>query len=51
MGERWDPKGPGFARTHPSPGDRLAEVRAEVGAPAGTSGKRQARFDDAVGGL
>jgi adenylate cyclase len=26
MGERWDPSGPGFARTHPSPGDRLKSV-------------------------
>ncbi|MBC8424348.1 M48 family metalloprotease [bacterium] len=53
MGARWDPQGPGFARTHPSPGDRQAKVRTEVGdSPAGgVPPRRQARFDAAVGGL
>ncbi len=28
MDERWEPDGPGLARTHPSPSDRLRDVRA-----------------------
>ncbi|MBU0742687.1 M48 family metallopeptidase [bacterium] len=53
MDRRWDPKGHGFERTHPSPKDRLGKVRGTV--PAGAAGaapaKRAARFADAVGGL
>ncbi len=53
MQSRYDPSGPGFARTHPSPADRIAGLEASVrdAAPADPPAKRQRRFVAAVGGL
>ncbi len=51
MQRRWDPKGPGFARTHPSPKDRIATIepllagKADPAVPA----VRVARFDKTLG--
>ena len=44
--------GPGFAKTHPSPDDRIAEVRSLITATAGKISKeRQHRFETATAGL
>ncbi len=53
MDQRWDPKGPGFARTHPSPSDRLGKVQALLTGTAETAqpAVRAARFQGAVGGI
>lgn len=53
MDKRWKPDGPGFARTHPSPRDRIADVRplltgAEAAAPPAA---RQERFATRLGGI
>jgi predicted Zn-dependent protease len=53
MGKSWNPSGPGFARTHPSPADRLKDVgpsfagRGPVAAPA----PRTQRFGTALAGV
>jgi beta-barrel assembly-enhancing protease len=53
MAKRWNPSGPGFARTHPSPNDRLKDVapsfagRGPVAAPA----PRAQRFATALAGV
>lgn len=53
MAKRWNPTGPGFARTHPSPNDRLKEVGSafagvgSVNAPA----PRTQRFQTALKGV
>ncbi len=46
MGERWNPSGPGFARTHPSPGDRVDEVSGAMPAadPTPANAARETRF-------
>ena len=53
MGERWKPSGPGFARTHPSPDDRVKSVRS--GIPEAdvvpTPAARQTRFAANLGGI
>jgi predicted Zn-dependent protease len=53
MDARYVPSGPGFARTHPSPKDRIAGLAASVRDAAAPEppAKRQRRFDAAVGGL
>lgn len=52
MDAKWDPHGPGFMRTHPSPDDRLGEVRGAAGSGGGsTPSARAARFAAAVGDL
>jgi len=49
MEARWDPKGPGFARTHPSPSDRLARIGGEATGDAEVVDARQERFARALG--
>jgi predicted Zn-dependent protease len=53
MDRRLEPGGPGFARTHPAPGDRIADVRPLVsGPPHGpVPAARTLRFETAVGGI
>ena len=53
MDRRWDPQGPGFARTHPSPSDRLGKVQALLAGAGETTppAARQARFQGALGGI
>lgn len=53
MNKRWKPGGLGFAKTHPSPKDRLADVRPLLTgpAPAAAPAKRLQRFDEALGGI
>ncbi len=53
MNRRWDPHGPGFARTHPSPRDRIEHV-APVAGPAADRQSRPAtrdRFAAAMSGI
>ena len=54
MGETWDPDGPGFAQTHPSPSDRIDIVRGAIGSyrhtPVATNIRRR-RFDAALGSM
>lgn len=53
MAARWNPSGPGFARTHPSPNDRLKDVRpsfAEYG-PLTAPAPRAQRFATALDGV
>jgi predicted Zn-dependent protease len=54
MDERLDPEGPGFARTHPDPRDRIRDIQADPGG----SGPRveptpvqEQRYRDALGNL
>jgi len=51
MDERWKPTGPGFARTHPSPGDRISTVKPDVPEvnAAPPTAARNRRFAAAVG--
>lgn len=52
MQQRWKPGGLGFMKTHPSPQDRIADVRKLV--PAGavnTAPLRQRRFAAVLGGI
>jgi beta-barrel assembly-enhancing protease len=53
MQARWQPRGPGFMRTHPSPQDRLGEVRPLLGSagPLQPPVPRQARFTAALAGV
>jgi len=53
MEQRWQGSGPGFARTHPSPTDRLGAVAADLtGARASTVSRiRAARFAAVMDGL
>ena len=53
MEKRWDPSGLGFARTHPSPTDRLEAINTELsGSPtASTSSIRAKRFATALAGI
>jgi predicted Zn-dependent protease len=53
MQRRWTPSGPGFMRTHPSPGDRLSDVRPRLSlvSPLDPPAVRQQRFEDALGHL
>lgn len=53
MQRRWSPSGPGFMRTHPSPADRLADVRPRLTplAPLDPPAVRQQRFEAALGHL
>ena len=53
MQRRWSPTGPGFMRTHPSPADRLSDVRPQVAPlpPLASPAVRQHRFEAAVGHL
>lgn len=53
MGKRLQPGGPDFARTHPSPKDRVAEIRKATGpaAPAEESVVMQRRFAVALEGI
>lgn len=51
MKSRLKPGGPGFAKTHPDPQDRIGTVQALVGSPGrtGPPASRQARFERALG--
>jgi len=51
--KRWDPKGLGFERTHPSPSDRLEALGNELSGAraASTSSARDKRFASALAGL
>lgn len=51
MQARWNPTGPGFAKTHPEPNVRIAQAEKVIGAaPAVTAPPaRQKRFQKAVG--
>ncbi len=54
MEARWQPSGPGFMRTHPSPMDRLADVTPAIQTvePLGDPpGPRQLRFETALAGI
>jgi predicted Zn-dependent protease len=53
MEKRSQTSGPGFARTHPSPKDRIAQLDPAVRttAPAAPPASRQARFRTALGAL
>jgi predicted Zn-dependent protease len=54
MQQRLQPGGPGFAKTHPAPAARIAEVRKLVGGGVPTTTTqpaRQARFEKAMGGV
>ncbi|HPF69116.1 MAG TPA: M48 family metallopeptidase [Candidatus Krumholzibacteria bacterium] len=52
MGKRVKPGGPGFAHTHPSPADRIAEVKPEaVAMSGGEPSLRAQRFAAAMAGL
>jgi beta-barrel assembly-enhancing protease len=53
MDDRWNPSGPGFARTHPSPADRLAGIGPTLAGrgPLTEPAARQARFDEALAGV
>jgi len=50
MESKWDPHAPGFARTHPSPRDRIKHLAVGPG-PIDEPPARQARFVAAVGNL
>ncbi|MFH0952715.1 MAG: M48 family metalloprotease [Verrucomicrobiota bacterium] len=51
MQKRWDPNGPGFAKTHPAPDVRIAQVEKMLGptSPVTETAARQKRFTKAVG--
>lgn len=51
MQKRWDPNGPGFAKTHPSPDVRIAQIERILGpaSPVTETAARQKRFTKAVG--
>jgi len=53
MQHRWSPTGLGFMRTHPSPGDRLSDVRPQLTPlpPLAPPAVRQQRFETALGHL
>ncbi len=53
MAARWNPSGPGFARTHPSPNDRLKDVGASFAAygPVAAPAPRAQRFETALAGV
>ena len=53
MKKRITPGGPGFARTHPDPSDRIRDIEGSVGgsAPPSEPAARQNRFTAAVAGL
>jgi beta-barrel assembly-enhancing protease len=52
MAKRWNPAGPGFARTHPSPNDRLKDVNASFAGhgPVAAPAPRAQRFTTALAG-
>lgn len=49
MEGHWDPHGPGFARTHPSPNDRLKEIGGKKGNAPAAPEARSRRFAQALG--
>lgn len=53
MAKHWDPKGPGFERTHPSPQDRLKDVAPQLRGygPVQEPAARQKRFTTALAGV
>jgi predicted Zn-dependent protease len=53
MAARWNPSGPGFARTHPSPSDRLKDVGASFAGhgPVEAPVPRAQRFEAALAGV
>lgn len=53
MKKRLKPGGLDFAKTHPDPADRIAEIRMIIGnsAPMPASAARQRRFEQAIGKL
>ncbi len=53
MQKQLKPGGPGFAKTHPDPKDRIADIRPLVGGPAAKSAtlERQKRFEAALSGV
>jgi len=53
MDERLEPGGPGFAKTHPDPGDRIAEIEPGLaaGGQAPAPEVRQQRFKTAMAGV
>jgi len=50
MATRWDPRGPGFMRTHPSPRDRIDHLPVGPG-PVDEPASRHDRFVAALGSL
>ncbi|MHC1742190.1 MAG: M48 family metalloprotease [Syntrophobacteraceae bacterium] len=50
MQKQMKPGGPGFAKTHPQPADRIQQIGASVGAPSTSPPppSRQRRFEDAL---
>ncbi len=53
MNRRWNPHGPGFARTHPAPGDRIEHVKPLVVSEPDPDSRRvtQVRFTAAMGDI
>jgi predicted Zn-dependent protease len=54
MEERLDPEGPGFARTHPAPQDRIDDIQQMIGesdAVAGATPAMERRYRDALGNM
>jgi beta-barrel assembly-enhancing protease len=52
MQKKLQPGGKGFAKTHPSPEVRIAELKKLVGtAPAQVAAARQQRFQETMGGI
>jgi beta-barrel assembly-enhancing protease len=53
MGQRYQPGGLDFAKTHPAPQDRIAALQEKPpqGAPAPASPARQARYQQALGNI
>ncbi len=53
MQKNWKADGPGFAKTHPTPESRIADIRKLIGpaAPVAKPAERQRRFEAAAGGI
>ena len=53
MNRRWNPHGPGFARTHPAPRDRIEHVKPLAGTVTDDASRRitQQRFTAAMSGI
>jgi predicted Zn-dependent protease len=53
MQKQWKPGGPGFAKTHPEPKDRIAEIKPVVMTVAAkpVAPARQKRFEAALSGV
>ncbi|HPF99260.1 MAG TPA: M48 family metallopeptidase [Kiritimatiellia bacterium] len=53
MQKNWKPDGPGFAKTHPTPESRIADIKKMItnAAPVAKPAERQKRFASAAGSL